>query len=277
MTRERIAMEREIKGMMLAETFWSVREFYDQAVADHDPGRTTIPGEVLKLVEQGWHEHAPAALDIAESAVSSSVRLMEASAFTPAWDVTGAEVDVARYLSGEPECMIDFPLTAAVKAGKVITLVSSADSNSGSDWLSRGILATSLGLALARLGYATEMWADNYGVDHGGTAASQYQRILVKSTADEVDPSRLMFAFGRSEMLNPLAFGVFDGYRKENRLAAWYRAFGRARGSAEPRPQAAMELYPEGTVFLTGQLTNATPETAGIAVEAELRGLGLID
>jgi hypothetical protein len=269
-------MEREIRNRLLIETFGSIQEFADTAVEGYEPLYTTMDSKTLEMVAHGWSEHAPMALDIAESAVTSSVDLCEASAFAPVWDVTGAEVDVARYLSGEPECMIDFPLQATVKAGKVITLVSSADSNWGSDWLSRGILATALGLALARLGYATEMWADNYGISSSGR--TQYQRILIKSTADEIDPARMMFAFGHKNMLTQLAFGCFDGYRNMGpAYAPWYRSYGQGtRGSAEVRTAELEALYPEGTIFLTGQLTNATPESAKAAVEQELRNLGLL-
>lgn len=274
-------MEREIRnddhgGRVLVETFNSVREFYDTAIASHIAGNTSFPSYVHEYVKNGLCKDLPMALDIAESAVSDSVRLHEAAAFLPAWDVTGAEVDVARYLSGEPENMIDFPLTAAIQAGRVITLVSCADANSGSDWRSRGILATALGLALARMGYATEMWADNYGMDYAGH--NQYQRILVKSTSDEIDPARLMYAFGHSSMLSSLAFGCFDGYRNLGpEFAPWYRSYSNyGRGSAEPRTAELEALYPEGTIFITGQLTGATADTARAAVERELEKLGLL-
>jgi hypothetical protein len=267
-------MEREIKGRLLVETFTSLQEFCDVAAES-----AHISDSTREMVRNGWALYLPVALEIAESVVVTSLKLHEASAFVPAWDVSGAEVDVARYLSGEPECMIDFPLRQTVTAGRVITLVSSADANAGSDWLSRGILATALGLALARMGYATEMWADNYGYSHGTNRCEQYQRILIKSTSDEIDPARLMFAFGNNEMLVELAFGVFDSYKKLGPdYGRWHRGFGNSdRGGATPRTAELEALYPEGTIFLTGQLSGATAETAKAAVEAELHKLGLID
>jgi hypothetical protein len=268
-------MEREIKGRLLVETFGSLKEFYDVAVDTHDPESTT-PDTMYDMVTRGWPDQVPMLLDIAESAVQSSVRLHDAIAFTPVWDVSGATVDVARFLSGEPECMIDFPLRQTVTAGRVITLVSSADCNMGSDWLSRGIMATGLGMALHRMGYATEMWTDNYGLS---PLADQYQRVMVKSTSDEIDPARLMFAFGHSGMLDPLAFSVFDGWKRlGSAYAKWAKGFSDdGRGSAEKRTPKLEALYPEGTIFLTGKLSCGTSETAKTAIEGELRKLGLID
>src|SRR5581483_7068916 len=77
--------------------------------------------EALDLAEHGWEEKLDETLAIMESAIEKVEKEHEVKAFTPVWEVTGAEVDVARYLEGVPENMIDFPMQEVSKHGKVIT------------------------------------------------------------------------------------------------------------------------------------------------------------
>src|SRR6266704_3583274 len=76
----------------------------------------------IALARDGWAEELTATLDVAESAIRKVEAEHTMDTFVPTFDVCGVDVDVARYLSGEPECMVDYPLTPIVKAGRVITL-----------------------------------------------------------------------------------------------------------------------------------------------------------
>ena len=260
----------------LYETFWSMAEFHDTAKegANSYDVRSEL-SDAEHFIRFGWDEHLPRALGIAEGAVSAATEVRELEAFAPVFDVAGDMVDMGRYLGNDPECMVSNPMRQTVASGRVVTLVSMADSNGGGDWLTRGILATALGLALDRLGYASEMWADNFG----RSTVNQYQRILVKSTADEIDPARLMFAFGHKAMLRGLAFGTFDGYRTLGPdYEKWFYSYGKPlhRGSATSRTTFFEGLYPPGTVFITGELDAPTPEGMARAVVSGLRGLGIL-
>src|SRR5579872_114125 len=110
--------------------------------------------QALNMARSGWHDELDTALELAESAVALAEREHMTDTFQPVWDVSGAEVDVARYLSGEPECMIDFPLSKTSKSGRVISMCASI-SVSGSvrpDTIQRrGQVITALAMALDRL------------------------------------------------------------------------------------------------------------------------------
>lgn len=273
--RDIVKDEGYLNHRLVVETFWSLEEFYEGAVRGAIPGNTRISPDTGKKVREGLTRKLPTVLDIAEQAVQASTEVKELAAYVPELDVCGDVIDMGRYLTGEPECMISSPLRTTVKAGRVITLVSTADGNAGGDWLARGIMATALALALAKLGYETEMWADNYGT----STVNQYQRILIKGTADEIDPARLMFGFGDPVMLHELAFGNFDAWGKMGeQYSEFYRRYSvRGRGAAEYRNEFIESMYPEGTVFLSGYLgAGASPLMHAKAVEDQLRGLGIL-
>src|SRR5260221_137698 len=128
----------------------------------------------------------------------------------PVYDVSGDSVDIGRYLAGEPECMMDWPLQPTSAAGRVITLCASICYSGSIDAeviIRRGQVITALALALSRLGHNVEMWADISAMQVGRGAQSRF-RILVKGADDTLDPARIMYAYAHPTMLRRLGFAV---------------------------------------------------------------------
>lgn len=266
-------MKLEYVNGVRRETFASLAEFADTAeeryTGDLDAGRddSRRPGwagtrnmrEALNLARHGWLEENTETLAIAEDAVRALERDGDIGAFqNPIWDVTGSDVDVARYLSGEPECMIDMPLNPVKGKVNTIVLVKSftfMGSMSAEEMKEHGRLVVALCMALEKIGIPVEVWADrpldvrNYG---GG---QYYQRICLKGGNDWLDPGQLMFALVHPSMLRRLGFAVHH--------------------AAHPRPRREEEkaLYGDGAILT---------ETIGSGADAveflknELRNLGLI-
>lgn len=276
-------MEQTIKGHHLTETFWSVGEFADasvkgatQVIRQQEGHFTDLPyhAESVEMLRHGWQDELAETLEVAESAVSLASQEHMVDTFAPQWDVTGAEVDVARYLSGEPECMIDFPLSKTSKSGKVVTLVASICYSGVVRTESinkRGRVMAALALALAQLGHATEIWVDISLGDSSG--ASAYQRICVKGVNDELDPAVLMFALAHPAMLRRVAFGSWDGWKGE-----WKQAFSvkSGRGYPDRRTDADVNLYPEGTIFLPEMGPSRDVPNADEFLREHLGNLGLL-
>lgn len=256
-------------------TYWSLDEYADAAevrqvkTAARDRGEwaggVTWDG-ALDLARRGWAGQLDAALDLAQTAVETAEQEHVINdVFTPVWDVTGTEVDVARYLSGEPECMISFPLTPTSTSGRVITMCASV-SYSGSieaDTIQRrGKNIVALALALSRLGHNTELWADFSGV-HVGNGDTVRIRVLVKGPNDELDPSRVMFAYAHPAMLRVLGLGVLEG---------WGDKFP-SNGTAPVPP--ARDL-PEGTTYLPELRSSSDVPDADRFLREHLAQLGLL-
>ena len=282
-------MDQEITGSQLSETYWSLAEFADTAdkkatVARESTDRGSVSfysvesfNEALQLARYGWHEQLPGALELAESAIKLANQEHMMDTFNPVWDVTGAEVDVARYLQGEPECMIDFPLTKTSKSGRVITLVASIGVSGAikpETIIRRGQLIVALALALNSLGHAVEIWADkNSRAAKTRATMHAYQRVLVKGASDELDPAQIMFALAHPAMLRVLSFAINDGYPGK-----WRNAFSdeKARGIPAARFTELVARFPEGTIFLPELKSNVDIPDADMFLRRYLDELGLL-
>lgn len=257
------------------DTFYSLAELVDAAekygvempvryrTGEPKSGNVTW-SEALALGRKGWDEQLDSALDLAESAIVTANQEHMMDSFNPMWDVTGAEVDVARYLSGEPECMIDFPLTKTSHSGRVITLCASV----GYSWAikaatiqDRGRVIVALALALSRLGHSVEMWADISGENNNGQILRT--RILVKGVNDELDPSRVMFAFAHPAMLRVL------GWTAREKWGSKY-----APDRSHPVPP--LEDLPEGTIYLPEIRSSRDVPNADEFLREHLGNLGLL-
>lgn len=227
----------------------------------------------LSLARNGWQEAEVEALNIVDSAIDAIDAETDVVAFRPLFAMSGAEVDMGRYLSGEPECMVDYELITAPSAGRVITLcasvcVSAAVSNETIKKRGYGIAA--LAFALMRLGFAVELWADITisGSGFGGKALGQ-MRILVKGLNDELDPSKVMFGYAHPAMLRGLGLPV--GHEFEPKLA---QRLGIGRGYGRPAP--CIEDLPEGTIYLPEICSNRDVPDAYNMLMRYMRELGIV-
>lgn len=105
----------------------------------------------------------------------------------------GAEVDVALFLSGEPEHMIDFPLYEAPKAGRVVSLLVGIGGNASvkakalQTFGSRVMEAV---LGLEGIGLEVEVVVGEVASSSGSSISS---RVKVKGAGEFLDPTALMF------------------------------------------------------------------------------------
>jgi hypothetical protein len=275
-------MDDTTNGNTRTLTCWSVRELGDMAqkyaldrirTESHAEFAMATLEESLVMAREGWRDQLESALELAESAVTMAVREHEVDTFAPVWDVTGAEVDVARFLSGEPECMIDFPLTRTSKEGRVITLVVSSSYSSvisHDTLIRRGQVITAFALALARLGHAIEIWTDSTPVDVKNAKRRLIQRTLIKGVDDELDPAVIMFALGHPSFLRNLMHGC------RGKLKGPWETFAKSGGTPTPRPADYVASYPEGTIFLPELRSSSDVPDADTFLRKYLGELGLL-
>lgn len=266
-------------GKTLRSFCYSLDEFADMAEKrrnlevrsdDYDDAMPEWRGatftEALSMARLGWPGQLDTALEIAESAIEMAEKEHLTEQFTPVWDVTGSEVDVARYLGGVPENMIDFPPMATSSAGRVITVCASVSISHAvrpDTIIRRGQVITALVMALGRLGHSVELWID-HSIDDGRKQARVIRnRILVKGPNDTLDPARIMYAFAHPSVLRQLAFAL-----NESNPQPWIRRSG--------YPLPPEHDLPEGTIYLP-EITSAhdVPD-ADVALKGYLNDLGLL-
>ena len=196
--------------------------------------------EAFELARDGWAEPLPRILQASEDAVSKVEQEHEVTSFTAVYDVAGCEVDVARYLDGTPENMIDYPLVPIVKAGRVITLCASVSVSGSVDvgaLQRRGQATAALALALGRLGYSLEIYVD-LTAERGGKRLSI--RTLLKGAQDALDVERSIYALAHPSMLRALYFTAI-------RMGSDY---GFNMGTSLGTPENPVEDLPEGSLYL---------------------------
>lgn len=251
-------------------TCYSLDEYADKCAAfgAYKPGKYgqalkfngwTSFTDALDLARSGWSEHLSETIEIAEEAVKLCEREHTDFTFAPVYDVAGSMVDVARFLSGEPDCMVDYPLTPTSKAGKVITLcagVAYSGSVSTSTIRQRGQVLVALAIALSRLGHSVEIWADHTSSNYPDV---HHTRVLIKGADDALDAERIMFAFCHPAMPRQLGFSAL---------------YGQTHGKLAPDSTAPGEPernLPDGTIYLPTR-----PGDVRDYLEKCLRELGLI-
>lgn len=247
-------------------------EQYYGALKQSWSGIRTI-GQLKKLVRVGWEAEAAEALGIAESAVEAVQQDRDMPDFRATWDVSGCEVDVARYLSGVPENMIDYEMTSTSRAGRVIVLCASVCYSAAvkpATIKRRGHGIAALAFALSRMGLGVELWADFsiLGVgQRGGPVGSC--RVLVKGTNDELDPARIMFAYAHPGMSRSVMMPAMHSWSDE--LKAYYEI-----GGAHGRPTDPIEDLPDGAIYLPSVYSDRDVPNAKELLIEHLSELGLI-
>lgn len=200
----------------------------------------------------------------AQRALQDEIHTLTPSA---TYDVTGAVVDVARYLSGEPECMIDFPLAELPSFGNFIRVVANIGicpvcAPSQETIRRRGEVIASLVVSLDAAGYGVEVWADS--VQNGLSV-----RWPIRLATDALDVDVLYYALAKPEAYQSVACGIHECITP--------RGPGTYRQKAVP--ESTVENFPEGTVYfpeLCGASYRADEGTADW-IKRYIRQLGLMD
>lgn len=244
------------KGETMADiaTFYSVEALADAAqVSKNGPmsgigssdcewAGGTFAGAIQKC-RLGWMTDLQETLDLVESAVSTVEKDLPSTHFHTEYGVEGCDVDVDRFLAGEPESMISYPLAETPRVGRVITLDASicySASFSSEQIKARGRLICALVLALSRMGLTTELWAEA-GCGHGGDSAV---RVLVKGANDVLDESKIMFMYAHPSALRHIMFSAAASIPNiQSHGGAGYWA---------NRVRDCIEDLPEGTIYLPG-------------------------
>lgn len=178
----------------------------------YDFTRTNTFEEALKLARTGWAEHRVEVEKIAadlEFSVGEGLR----NSFDIVSDVSGQEVNVGAYLSGEPECMFEFSPVKVSKPGRVITIVVNGSIGGGvevSELVKRGAAVTALVDLLERLQHSTEVYLE-FGKSEVGTNLVKTSTLIkLKAAAAPLDLDLLMFATAHPSCNRRLMFAFSE-------------------------------------------------------------------
>lgn len=267
----------------LRSTFYSLNEFADYCApllpafdrvrhpdsewAFGEDGHTSA--DALDMARMGWEAPLDDALTMADD-IATKMLESATEVFTPVWDVQGGAVDIGQFLSGEPECMIDYPPTQTIKESRVVTMcvsVSTSGAVSPESMIKRGASIAALAQIVASRGFNLELWADwTTGPLDGKTA---HFRILVKSANDTIDMAKIMYAVANPSMLRVLGFAAMHGMP-----ADWQRAL--HVGCGYGRVCDPEQDLPDGTIYMGSSMGYTDYDTTAEML-SNLKSLGIIE
>jgi hypothetical protein len=194
--------------------------------------------ETIRLAVDGWQVAlAEANVTVAQlrdnAGLSRSVTMLE-----PAWDVTGAEVDVGAYLSGIPECMVDAIPREVSRRGKVVSFLVPAGYSHTVEHqaiINRGLALATLCTAIIDAGHSVEIWSGFTGWLDLPETKERFQGVArVIEAGEPFDVGRLIFAVAHPAMLRRLWLGVWDARPTEVAAAMEAGNYGRPPYTCQP-------------------------------------------
>ncbi len=210
----------------------------------------------------GWTADLDDVLNIVDSVAKLEQR--EHVAWEQRHDYAGPDLDIGRYVAGEPECCVEYFPTHTPKLGKVVTVCSSVSASCGVSSTTireRGTLVAAFILACQHLGVNVEAWVDSTA-SYGETIS---RKVCVKRADEPLDVARILFAFSHPAMLRAMM------------QAEWHsrpNTTGRSWGAGQP--MSPHKSLPEGTIYM-GELCSARDvPTAARELEKMLRDADVI-
>jgi hypothetical protein len=151
-------------------------------------------------------------------------------AFVPTYDVSGAEVDIDRYLMGEPENMIEYVPAPMPKRGRVVRVLMSAawPSTVSTDTIQRyGATIVAFVEILHKMNLSPDIWIENC---HGAGDEPHSTLIHVHNAADPLDIDDVMFAICHPAMQRRLMFRVQETLpTRTRRRCGFFSGYGAVR------------------------------------------------
>lgn len=170
--------------------------------------------DAVSLARKGWSEPRASVNKLSGQVISE---LSESVDFTHTarHDVTGACVDVAAFLAGEPECMIDFEMTERETVGKVVSILVNTTVNSNEsaiDIVKRGAVVAALVEVFGMLGFSTIVNVEFacHRADWNRRDEILSQTVTVKSEQDAMDLDAFMFTLAHPSFLRKLLIGTME-------------------------------------------------------------------
>jgi hypothetical protein len=173
-------------------------------------GYTESLAQACQLGIDGWHDVRDEVTKYLE-ALKDSIAERLAPTMVSMFATSGGFVDMDRFMTGEPECMVESYLQPVAKHGKVIRIVvdnGASGGFSGEFIRQRGAIICALIDTLAKLGHSVEVWSETTVNIRNGKLHSTVTKL--HDAQDLLDIDSLMFGLCHPAMLRRLQFQCRD-------------------------------------------------------------------
>jgi hypothetical protein len=204
-------------GKVRIEEFNSFGEYIRLAKGNTEPkssngnsekwaGTATLQ-DACDLATHGWDEVRP---KVDNLLADLEPRLADAFGeyYVTRHDVAGSFVDVGAFVTGEPECMVEFVPEPDSRMGRVIKVVVAGTASAfvdPDDIQRRGIAVLALVDVIHKMGLGIELWWDSTVTGTGGDYSTA---VKLHDSSEPLDINTVMFALAHPSMLRRLQFSV---------------------------------------------------------------------
>lgn len=227
--------------------------------------------ESVELCQHGWQAVRP---DVDKLLGVLEERLTDAfgSYFVTEYQTSGAVVDMGRFVTGEPECMLEFVQEPQARMGRVVKIVVNASCSWNIDQqliLNRGVAILALIDTIHKMGVGIELWWEE-----SASAAIHFTNLIkLHDSSEPMDIDAIMFALANPDMLRRLQFSVQEQHPLANKMGV---------GAGYGSPQDLWSVRHKFTDYdvVVEKLQNANDELASNPLEwvmSTITGLGLVD
>lgn len=168
--------------------------------------------EAVELARSGYNAPLPEINRLSDE-IQYNIGTGLMNSFETTYDSSGAEVDIGRYVSNDPDCMIEAVPVRISKVGRVITILISGSYSAGTDLAAhskRGAAIVSLIDTLERLQHSCEIWLQNTVFAESMRMNRFTTLVRLKAPEEPVDIPKLAFAIMHPASLRRVIFNVED-------------------------------------------------------------------
>lgn len=232
--------------------------------------------DAVGVARKGLPREGVNALDTARARLDEVLAYVDTTTVESYADVSGAWVNVDDYLTGVPECMTEYTITADRGQTPIVPIVVACAVLACVDTeaiKARGHALVALIEAIETTGRSVEIWADMTSKgERTYNSPTHYARfsIRLKAAGDPLDVGMLMFCMSHPGFFRGLGFNT-----RHQLPRAWYDALGVGDGYGST-VKGAMSIdrdYPQGAIFLPALQPNQDPWDS---VRPTLETLGLV-
>lgn len=201
------------------EIFDSLGEFSALAKSNQSPessngsdakwyGNTHSLTEACNLASNGWSEIRP---EVDAILVQLQDRLAEkfSTMYVTEYATSGAGVDMGRFVTGEPECMVEFMPQNQASMGRVVKILVAGTASSdikADDIKRRGTAVLALVDTIHKMGVGIELWWES--TIKGSDSGTHSTVVKLHDSSDALDIDSVMFSLAHPAMLRRLTFSV---------------------------------------------------------------------
>ncbi len=224
-----------------------------------------------EYAEMGWKEKADELRDMMSRVFKYSHENTASN-----WDVTGECVDIGRFMTGEPECMLNHNVPE-IRTTKIMVNIAAVCDADARLLFNRGIGIAAAVYALQANGITVCLHVGESVSSRSGRYDNHETMIEVNGFDQYIDPARLAFWLSHPAALRRCIFRYNEQQNSEIRSDFGFRTYG---GYGTPSEMNAKQLEEDGFIYIpfprTASLSDyQTPESAFQAVSKLLLEQGL--